>query len=59
MGERGVEVDHSSLNRWVRKYVPLQEKAFGQAEYLNNVVEQDHSAIKRIARPMLGFKSFW
>jgi putative transposase len=30
MGERGVEVDHSSLNRWVRKYVPLLEKAFGQ-----------------------------
>ncbi len=30
MAERGVEVDHSSLNRWVRKYVPLLEKAFGQ-----------------------------
>ena len=25
---------------------------------LNNIVEQDHRAIKRIARPMLGFKSF-
>ena len=24
----------------------------------NNIVEQDHRAIKRIVRPMLGFKSF-
>ena len=24
----------------------------------NNVVEQDHRAIKRIVRPMLGFKTF-
>ena len=30
-----------------------------QNEYLNNIVEQDHRAIKRITRPMLGFKSFW
>jgi transposase-like protein len=28
-------------------------------KYLNNIVEQDHRAIKRIFRPMLGFKSFW
>ena len=27
-------------------------------KYLNNLVEQDHRAIKRITRPMLGFKSF-
>jgi putative transposase len=30
-----------------------------QSKYLNNIVEQDHRAIKRIIRPMLGFKSFW
>ena len=29
------------------------------AKYLNNIVEQDHRAIKRLTRPMLGFKSFW
>ncbi len=29
-----------------------------QSKYLNNIVEQDHRAIKRITRPMLGFKSF-
>ena len=30
-----------------------------ESKYLNNIVEQDHRAIKRITRPMLGFKSFW
>ncbi len=152
MEERGVEVDHSSLNRWVLKYVPLLDKAFrarkrrvgdswrmdetyvrirgqwkylyravdkagntvdflltakrdrkaasrflykaigphgapakitidkipptprrsrttirsttqrlssGRSSTLNNIVEQDHRAIKRKVRPMMGFKSFW
>lgn len=30
-----------------------------QIKYLNNIVEQDHRAIKRLTRSMLGFKSFW
>ncbi len=151
MEERGVEVDHSTLNRWVVKYVPLLDqqfrprkrpvgsswrmdetyvkvkgrwkylyravdktggtvdflltakrdrkaalrflrKAIGQhgipekitidksgantaalesynaeheadieirqIKYLNNIVEQDHRSVKRVVRPMLGFKSF-
>ena len=29
-----------------------------QVKYLNNVVEQDHRAIKRVTKPMLNFKSF-
>ena len=29
-----------------------------QVKYLNNIIEQDHRAIKRLLRPMLGFKSF-
>jgi putative transposase len=29
-----------------------------QIKYLNNIVEQDHRAVKRITKPMLGFKSF-
>ena len=29
-----------------------------QVKYLNNVVEQDHRAIKRVTRPKLNFKSF-
>jgi transposase-like protein len=152
MEERGVEVDHSMLNRWVLKYVAILEKGFlarkcpvggswrldepyvrikgawkylyravdnagatvdflltarrdrkaalrflrkaidrhgvpgkitidksgantaaivsynadhdadveiRQVKYLNNIVEQDHRAIKRLVRPMLGFKAFW
>src|SRR6202008_4089717 len=152
MDERGVDVDHSTINRWVIKYSPLLEEAFhrrkrhvwvswrmdetyikvkgqwrylyravdkhGQTidfllteqrdeqaaktfltkairrhggvpekitidgsaaneaaiktynaehgtaieirkvKYLNNIVEQDHRAVKRVTRPMLGFKSF-
>ena len=151
MEERGVEVDHSTINRWVIKYSPLLEEAFHrrkrpvwvswrmdetyisvqdawkylyravdkygatidflltehrdkdaalrflkkairrngvpetitidgsdtneaaikssnaahgtsiairQVKYLNNVVEQDHRAIKRLTRPMLGCKVF-
>ena len=152
MGERGVAVDHSTLNRWVIKYAPEFEKAFRRRQCpvgrswrmdetyvkikekwaylyravskeghtidflltptrdrdaaeaflgkairsqgwpekitidqsgantaaikrynqthktaiairhckdLNNIVEQDHRAVKRKVRPMLGFKSFW
>ncbi|MGE3541548.1 MAG: IS6 family transposase [Candidatus Tectimicrobiota bacterium] len=30
-----------------------------QIKYLNNIVEQDHRAVKRVTRPMLGFKAFY
>jgi transposase, IS6 family len=29
-----------------------------QSRYLNNVIEQDHRNIKRIVKPMMGFKTF-
>ena len=29
-----------------------------QRKYLNNLIEQDHRAIKRLVRPMLGFQTF-
>jgi len=29
-----------------------------QVKYLNNIVEQDHRAVKRRTRPMMGFKDF-
>jgi putative transposase len=32
--------------------------AIRQVKYLNNMVEQDHRGVKRITRPMLGFKAF-
>src|SRR5499427_6571356 len=151
MEERGVEVDHSTINRWVIKYSPQLEEAFHrrkrpvwisgrmdetyikvkgqwrylyravdkhgqtidflltehrdteaalrflkkairrnglpetitidgsdaneaaikryneahgttisirQVKYFNNIVEQDHRGVKRVTRPMVGFKSF-
>jgi len=35
-----------------------QDTLIRQIKYLNNLVEQDHRFIKKITRPMLGFKSF-
>jgi transposase-like protein len=32
--------------------------AIRKVKYLNNIVEQDHGAVKRVTRPMLGFKAF-
>ena len=29
-----------------------------QIKYLNNIIEQDHRGIKRITKPMMGFKAF-
>jgi putative transposase len=56
-----VTIDKSGAN--IAALEALQEET-GQAieirqnKYLNNLIEQDHRAIKRIIRPMLGFKSF-
>jgi putative transposase len=56
-----VTIDKSGANTAALE--ALQEET-GQAieirqiKYLNNLVEQDHRAIKRIVRPMLGFKTF-
>jgi putative transposase len=43
----------------IRGYNKAHDRAIviRQVKYLNNVVEQDHRAVKRITRPMLGFKS--
>ena len=93
--ERGLKVDHSTINRWVIYYSPQLEEAFRkrykspvgiswrmdetynlhlallfmlgglfvqltvrQIKYLNNIVEQDHRFIKKITKPMKGFKTF-
>lgn len=34
------------------------ETQLRQVKYLNNLIEQDHRNIKRVVKPMLGFKSF-
>ncbi len=43
----------AEVNKKLEKPVVIR-----QVKYLNNRVEQDHRFIKRITRPMLGFKSF-
>ena len=30
-----------------------------QVKYLNNLIEQDHRFIKKITKPMMGFKAFY
>lgn len=35
--------------------VPIKVR---QVKYLNNIVEQDHRFVKRVTKPMLGFKFF-
>ena len=40
-----------------RRQAKLQPFLIRQVKYLNNIIEQDHRAIKRIRHPMLGFKS--
>jgi transposase-like protein len=43
----------------LKEYNKLPEKTkLRKVKYLNNIVEQDHRHIKRIIRPMMGFKSF-
>jgi putative transposase len=56
-----VTIDQSGANKAALD--ALQEESghkieIRQSKYLNNLIEQDHRAIKRIIRPMLGFKSF-
>jgi putative transposase len=56
-----VTMDKSGANQAALEQLNRERKApvtIRQVKYLNNIVEQDHRAIKRITRPMLGFKSF-
>ena len=57
-----ITIDKSGANTAAIKSVKADacvDILMRQCKYLNNIVEQDHRAIKRITRPMLGFKSFW
>lgn len=57
-----ITIDQSGSNTAAIKHYNKSHKtaiAIRQCKYLNNLVEQDHRAVKRIVRPMLGFKSFW
>jgi transposase-like protein len=56
-----VTVDKSGANKAVLDQLKAERDvpiALRQVKYLNNIVEQDHRAIKRVIRPILGFKSF-
>ena len=57
-----VLMDKSGANKSAIDQI-IEDKAISvivrQVKYLNNIVEQDHRAIKRITKPMLGFKSFY
>ena len=56
-----ITIDGSEANEAaIKRYNEAHGTAIDirQIKYLNNMVEQDHRAVKRITRPMLGFKSF-
>ena len=48
----------SALNSFNEGLSEEQTIEIRQNKYLNNIIEQDHRFIKRITKPMMGFKSF-
>jgi transposase-like protein len=57
-----ITIDQSGSNTAaIRRYNRTHKTAITirQSKYLNNIIEQDHRAVKRVVKPMLGFKSFW
>ena len=58
---KSITVDKSGANTAAVRGVVADTGAnilLRQNKYLNNRVEQDHRAVKRITRPMMGFKNF-
>ena len=56
-----VTIDQSGANLAALKAINVERESpirIRHKEYLNNIVEQDHRAVKRRLRPMLGFKKF-
>jgi transposase-like protein len=49
-------VNHAGLKQYNRDY--KKRIKIGQCQYLNTIIAQDHRRIKRLTRPMLGFKNF-
>ena len=57
-----ITIDKSGANKAaIVSYNADQDAAveIRQVKYLNNIVEQDHRAIKRMIKAMLGCKAFW
>jgi transposase-like protein len=56
-----ITIDKSGANKAAIESYNTEHQAaveIRQVKYLNNILEQDHRAVKRVARPTLGFKSF-
>jgi len=56
-----VNIDQSGANKASLNQVNRDNQTrikIRQCKYLNNIIEQDHRRIKRLTRPMLGFKNF-
>jgi len=56
-----ITIDHSGSNTAaIQRYNGAHKTAImiRQCKYLNNIVEQDHRAVKGKVKPMFGFKSF-
>src|SRR5262252_646013 len=56
-----ITIDGSDANAAVIKRYNQEHGtaiALRPVKYLKNIVEQDHRGVKRVTRPMLGFKSF-
>jgi putative transposase len=56
-----ITIDGSAANDTaIKRYNEAHDTAIviRKRKYLNNMVEQDHRGVKRITRPMLGFKAF-
>ncbi len=54
-------IDRSTANLAALRDINSEREApivIRQFKYPSNIVEQDHRAIKRVIRPMLGFKDF-
>jgi putative transposase len=52
----GSDANEAAIKRYNEEHGTAIE--IRQVKYLNNIVEQDHRAVKRVTRPMLGFKGF-
>lgn len=56
-----ITIDGSEANATVNHSYNAEHGAWiaiRHMKYLNNIVEQDHRAVKRVTRPILGFKYF-
>jgi putative transposase len=51
----GSEANEAAIKRYNQEHGTAIE--IRQVKYLNNIAEQEHRAVKRVTRPMLGFKS--